>query len=54
MTLYAESAGDQPEHFADAFVHEKVAHDYDFVMTIESSQPTPFRLEKFSVRKWIF
>ena len=31
MTLYAESAADQTEHFADAFVRNNVAHDYNVV-----------------------
>ena len=31
MTLYAESAVDQTDHFAAAFVHENVAHGYDVV-----------------------
>ena len=34
MTLYAESAVDQTENFADAFVRENVAHDYDVVTTL--------------------
>ena len=29
MTLYAEIAADQTDHFADAFVRENVAHGYD-------------------------
>ena len=33
MMLYAESAADQTEHFADAFMRENV-HDYDVVTTI--------------------
>ena len=52
MTLYTESAADQTVHFADVFVRENVAHGYD-LMTFESTQPTPFCLEKSSVRKWI-
>ena len=51
MTLYTESGADQTDHFADVFVRENVAHGYD-VMTFQSTQPTPFCLEKFSVRKW--
>ena len=54
MTLYAESAADQTDHFANDFVREKVAYGYDVVMTFESLQSTPFCLEKFSVRKGIF
>ena len=51
MTLYMKSGADQTDHFADVFVRENVAHGYD-VMTFESTQPTPFCLEKSSVRKW--
>ena len=51
MTLYTESAADQTDYFADVFVRENVAHGYE-VMTFESTQPTPFCLEKSSVRKW--
>ena len=29
MTLYAESAADQTDHFADAFVRENIAYGYD-------------------------
>ena len=47
-------AADQTEHFADAFVRENVAHDYDVVMTFESSQSASFCLKKFSVRKVFF
>ena len=54
MTLYAESAVDQTEYFADAFVRENFVHNYDIVTTFESLQSTPFCLEKFSLRKWIF
>ena len=50
MTLYTESAADQTDHFADVFVRENVAQCYD-VMTFESTQPTPFCLEKSRVRK---
>ena len=46
MTLYTESIADKTDHFADDFVRENVAYDYDVVMTIiitfESVQPTPF------------
>ena len=52
MTLCTERIGDQPDHFADVFVRENIAYGYD-VMTFESTQPTPFCLEKYSVRKWI-
>ena len=31
MTLYVESAADQTDHFADAFVRENVARVYDVV-----------------------
>ena len=34
MTLYAESAVDQTDHFANASVRENVAHGYDIVMTL--------------------
>ena len=51
MTLYTERIADQTGHFADVFVRENVAYGYD-VMTFESTQPTPFCLEKSSVRKW--
>ena len=51
MTLYTERIADQTDHFADVFVRENVAYGCD-VMTFESKQPTPFCLEKFSVRKW--
>ena len=51
MTLYAESAAGQTDHFADVLVRENVAYGYDVVMTFESTQPTPFCLEKSSVRK---
>ena len=51
MTLYTGSIADQTDHFADVFVRENVAYGYD-VMTFESTQPTPFCLEKSSVRKW--
>ena len=34
MTLYAENAADQTDHFAYAFVHENIAHGYDIVTTL--------------------
>ena len=46
-----ESVADQTDHFVDVFVREKVAYGYDVVTTFESTQPTPFCLEKVSVRK---
>ena len=46
-----ERIADQTDHSADVFVPENVAYSYD-VMTFESTQPTPFCLEKSSVRKW--
>ena len=52
MTLYAENLEAQTDHFADAFVRENVAYGYDVVTMFESTQPTPFCLEKSSVRKW--
>ena len=51
ITLYTERIADQTDHFADVFVRENAAYGYD-VMTFESTQPTPFCLEKSSVRKW--
>ena len=54
MTLYTESVADQNDHFADAFVWENIVWGYDIVMTFERLQPTPFYLEKSSVRKGIF
>ena len=51
MTLYTESVADQTDHFADVFVCENAAYGYDVVMAFESTQPTPFCLEKSSVRK---
>ena len=48
MTLIAESAADQIDHFAAAFVLKNVAHG---VMKFKSLPSTPFCLEKFSVRK---
>ena len=53
MALYTKSIADQTDHFADVFVRENVAYGYD-VMTFECLQPTPFSLEKSSVRKGIF
>ena len=41
------------DHLTDAFVRENVAYGYD-VVTFESLQPTPFCLEKSSVRKLKF
>ena len=35
MTLYAESAADQTDHFANAFVRENVVYGYDVVMTYD-------------------
>ena len=46
-----ESVADQTDHFADVFVSENVLNSYD-VVTFESTHPTPFCLEKSSVRKW--
>ena len=34
MTLYAKSAADYREHFADSFVQRNVAHNYDVVKTL--------------------
>ena len=51
MTLYAESAADQTDHFAHAFVRENFAHKYGVVTTFKSLQSMPFCLEKLSVRK---
>ena len=51
MTLYMEHIADQTVHFNDFLDRENVAHGYD-VMTFESTQPTPFCLEKSNVRKW--
>ena len=50
MTLYTERNADKTDHFADVFVRENVAYGYE-VMTFERTQPTPFCLEKSSVRK---
>ena len=52
MTLYTESVADQTDHFANVFVHENVAYSCDDVMTFQSTQPTPFCLEKSSAKKW--
>ena len=51
MTLNTESIVDQTYHFANVFVPENVAYGYDVVTTFESTQHTPFYLEKSSVRK---
>ena len=48
-----ERIADQTDHSADVFVRENVAYGYD-VMTFESTQPTPFCLEKSSVKKGQF
>ena len=47
-----ESVANQTDHFADVFVLENFAYGYDVVTTFESLQPTPFCLEKPSLRKW--
>ena len=55
MTLYTESIADQTDLFADVFCSRKRCVRLcccDAVMTFESKQPTPFCLEKSSVRKW--
>ena len=49
-----ESIADQTDHFADAFVRENIAYDYDFVTMFKTIQPTSFCLEKSIVRKRIF
>ena len=57
MTLYAESAADQADHLADAFVRENVAKGYYVVTTLWRSKVVYSRaicLEKFSVRKGMF
>ena len=56
MTYYTESVADQTDHFANAFVRENVVYSYDVVVKLwlGSLQPTPFCLEKFSVRNGIF
>ena len=57
MTLYMESVADQTDHFAHAFVCENVVYGYDgydvmtTFVTFKSLKPTPFLLEKSSVRK---
>ena len=51
ITLYMESIADQTDHFDDVFVRENV-YGYDNVITFESTQQTPFCLEKSNVRKW--
>ena len=38
MTLNAESAADQTDHFADAFVCKNDAHSYDIVVTLWRSK----------------
>ena len=53
ITLFTECVDDQTNHFTNAFVPENVAYGYD-VVTFESLQPTPFCLDKFSVRKGQF
>ena len=53
MTIYTDSAVDQTNHFADAFVRENVAYGSD-VVAFESLQSTALCLAKFNVRKWIF
>ena len=50
MALYTENIADQTDHFADVFVRENVAYGYDDVMTFESTQPTPFCLEKIQCK----
>ena len=54
MTLYAVSAADQTDNFADDFVRKNAAYGYDVMAFRESLQSTPFCLEKLSVRKGIF
>ena len=54
MMLYKESVANQTDHFTDAFVCKNGAYHYGDVMTFENLQLTPFCLDKFSVRKWIF
>ena len=53
MTLHTGSVADQTDHLANVFVRENVATGYD-VVTFESTQPTPFCLEKSSVRNGQF
>ena len=38
MTINTESAADQIDHFADAFVRENVAYSYDVVTTLWRSK----------------
>ena len=56
MTLFTESVVDQTDHFADAFVHEKVAYVDDVVTVLCNSKvySQPFCLEKSSVCKGVF
>ena len=54
MTIYMESIEHQTDHFADAFVGENIAYDYDIVVIFKSLQLKPFCLEKSGVRKRIF
>ena len=54
MTLYAASAADQTDHFANDFVCENVAYGYDVVMTFESLQSTPFCLQICSKKNGYF
>ena len=54
MTLYTESLADQTDNFADVFVRENDARGYDDIMMFESTQPTPFCLEKSNVRNGQF
>ena len=51
MTLYAESAADQTDHFAYAFVCKNVANGYEVVTIFGRLLSKPFCLEKFSARK---
>ena len=43
MNLYAESAADQTDHFADAFFRENVAHGYDIVVLMFTVNVILFR-----------
>ena len=45
MMLHTGNVADQTDHLANVFVRENVATGYD-VVTFESTQPTPFCLEK--------
>ena len=59
MMLHAhtKSVVDQTDHFANAFVCEKVMYGFeifDDIMTFESLQLAPFCLEKSRTRKEIF